>query len=304
MVLEAKDISPTFRLHTSSVVTDFVIDGTKLYAATDMGVVDIFDLNTKKIIDQILLEPIVTGRNVLAPSRIHSVDRFNGKTLIVSNSNKSAFRNVWIHENGMLKQIINKSKEMFIKKARFIDDERIMFGTFASEMILYDSSESYVVYNSHISQSTLGDIMLSEDHKKMVMSDESGEIRLIDVESSKVEQVLSSQNVDNVYRVAYSNGVIVSAGQDRRLGVYHIGGDSYHLKSDFLIYCAALSPSGTIAAYSSGVNNDLQLFNTKTKAKTHRLIGHFALINTITFMNEHELFSAGDEKDIFYWKLD
>ncbi len=300
--LPAKDILPLFRLHSVGFVSDFVVDQNRLYAANDRGTVDIFDLRTQKIVDRIVLEPIMTGQGELIPVRVNSVDRLNGKTLLVS-SGKNAFRDVWIHEKYTLKKIIDSKQELFIKKARFINDDRILFGTFASEMILYDNTERYQVYNSHVTQSTLGDIVLSADKKKMAMSDESGEIRIIDVESSRVEQVFSSENVDNVYRVAYNNGVIITAGQDRRVGVYQIGGESYHLKSDFLVYCVALSPDGKTGIYSSGENHDLQLFDTRTGKKGDRLIGHNAIVNKITFINEHELISVGDEKDIFLWRL-
>ncbi|MEA2110592.1 MAG: WD40 repeat domain-containing protein [Campylobacterota bacterium] len=301
--IQAKDITPTFRMHASGVVTDFVIDGTRLYAGTDMGRVDIFDLNSKKIVSQITLEPILTGRGELVPPRVQSVDRFNGKTLIVSAGTK-AFRNVYVHENGVLTKTIDESKELVVKEARFIDDERIMMGTFGAEMILYDTQEKFQAYKSHVSQSTFGDIALSEDHKKMIMSDESGSIRLIDIESSNVEQVLSSENLDNVYKVAYSSGVIITGGQDRKVGVYQLGKKAYHIKSDFLVYSVALSPSGKLGAYSSGADSKLQIFHTSDGRKTDCLIGHYAVVNTIKFMNEKELFSSGDEEDIFYWKLD
>ncbi len=303
VILYAEEIRPTFQLHTTSVVTDFVIDGTRLYAATDAGVVDIFDLNSKQIIEQILLEPIRTSRGEMAPARIHSVDRHNGKTLIVSDSNGSVFRSVWIYEAGSLRHVIGSEQQLLIKKARFINDEQLLLGTFASEIVLYDYAERSTRYKRHLSHSTLGDMMLDKEHRKMVMADESGTVRIIDVASGAVERVLDSENVDNIYRVAYRNGVVVTAGQDRRLGVYVPNEEAYHIQSDFLIYCAALSPSGNTAVYSSGTESDLQLFNIQTKVMGSRLVGHRALINTLLFLNEHELFSAGDERYIFYWQL-
>jgi len=300
--LEAKNISPIYRLHATGVVSDFVIDADKLYVATDRGTVDIFDLRTHKIIEQIIIAPLTTVRGEVIPARIHSVDRLNGKTLLLS-SGKNTFRNVWIYENHTLRQIVDETKELFIKEARFINDERIMLGTFGSEMILYDIAESFQVYKAQITQSAFGDMALGA-YKKMIMSDESGEVRVIDIESSKVEQVYTGQNLDNVYKVAYANGVIIAAGQDRRVAVYQEDMDSYYIKSDFLVYCVGISPSGKTGIYSSGVDSDLQLFNTKTKEKGDRLVGHFSTLNTITFINEKELFSSADEKDIFFWRID
>ena len=298
----AKDITPSLTFKAIGLVSDFVIDNNRLYVATDVGTVDIFDLHTQKIIQQIILPPVTTAMDDLVPARVLSVDRYNNKTLIVS-IGKDAFRNVWIYESNSLQQIVDERAKLTIKEARFVDDERLIYATFGSEIILHDTKENYQLYKTHISQSTLGDIVLNHDKTKMVFSDESGEIKLIDIQSSAVEQTYASENVDNVYHVAYSNEIIITAGQDRRVGVYQKGKKAYHIKSDFLVYCVGISPSGTTAVYSSGEENHLQLFNTKTKQKSHRLVGHKAIINQIKFINEKELFSAGRSQEVLYWRL-
>ena len=300
--INAKEIHPTFTLKSIGYVNDFVVVKDKLYAANDAGTVDIFDLKTKKIVNQIILNPTLTGRENLISPNIISVDHLNGKTLIVS-IGKKAYRNVWIYENHKLKQIMNESKKLTIKEAKFIDDEKIMLGTFGSDIILHDTTEKYNLYNSHISQSTLGDITLSHDKKKMIMSDESGEVKIVDVQSSQVDSRHSSQNVDNIYHVAYANGVVITAGQDRRVGVYQDGEKDYHIKSNFMVYCVGITPSGKTGIYSSGEQGDLQLFDTKTKQKGDVLVGHDGVINQIHFINEKELFSSQRANTIFFWRL-
>ena len=298
----AKDITPSLTFKAIGLVSDFVIDKNRLYVATDVGTVDIFDLHTQKIIQQIILPPVTTAMDDLVPARVLSVDRYNNKTLIVS-IGRDAFRNVWIYKSNSLQQIVDERAKLTIKEARFVDDEHLIYATFGSEIILHDTKENYQLYKTHISQSTLGDIALNHDKTKMIFSDESGEIKLIDIQSSTVEQTYASENVDNVYHVAYSNGIIITAGQDRRVGVYQKGKKAYHIKSDFLVYCVGISPSGKTAVYSSGEENHLQLFNTKTKRKSHRLVGHKAIINQIKFINEKELFSADRSQEVLYWRL-
>ena len=75
------------------------------------------------------------------------------------------------------------------------------------------------------------------------------------------------------------------------------------LVSDFLVYNVGLSPSAATGIYSSGVNHDLQLFDIMSRELTDRLLGHHAIVNKIVFLNEHILVSAGDENDIFFWRL-
>lgn len=298
----AKDIKPIFILETRDLVYDFVLDGANLYASNATGTIEIFDLFKQKKIDEIVLPPMYNIHGKQITSKILSVDRHNGKTLFVSTTLKG-FRDVWIHDGINLKHIIKAENKLAVKEARFIDDDKFILGTIAHEMILYNMSDSYKAYRKHLEQSTFSDVALSEDKKTMITSSESGRVTLTNVKTGEIIKILESQNVDNIYKIAYSNGNIITAGQDRRVGVYPKNMEPYYIKSDFLVYTASLSPSGKIGIYSSGEENYLQVFDIKTKEKKDRLIGHYSTPTTIKFFKENELFSAGDENKIFYWKI-
>lgn len=300
--LFAKDIRPTTVYKSVGFVNDFVVNGNRLFVAGDAGVVDVFDIKSAKIVNQISLPPLTSSIKQIIPADILSVDYLNGKLLILSVGDNS-YRNVWIYENNRLKQIIDEGKKLVIKRAKFVNDEKIMFATIGSDIMLYDTKEAYSLYNTHVSSSTMGDIALSFDKKEMAMSDESGEVNIIDVATSKVLKSHNSQNVDNVYKVAYSNGTIITAGQDRRVGVYQKNQKPYYINSDFLVFCVGLTPSGNLGIYSSGEENALQLFDIKTKVKYDRLVGHKNIVNNIAFINEKELFSSSRGNSVYYWKL-
>ncbi len=302
-LLDAKDISPSFKLKSIGFVNDFVVDGNYLYAANDMGTIDIFDIKKRKIINQIVLPPIISGRDKIIAANIMSVDYLNGKVLIVSMA-EGSYRNVWIYENYELKKIVDVEKKLTIKEARFLNDGQIIFGTLGSDVILHDTSEQYNVYKTHVSQSTIGDLMLSDDKSEIVFVDESGEVKILDAKTSKLKKSYNSQNVDHIYHVAYSNGTILTAGQDRRMAVYQDGVKDYHIKSDFLVYCVGLSKSAKTGIYSSNEQNDLQLFNPKTKELGDRLVGHQTSVNQIKFIDEHTLISSDGRYEIFYWNFD
>jgi WD40 repeat protein len=302
-LLYPKEIHPTFKLESMGFINDFAVHKSIIYLGNDEGSVDVFDLTTGKLINQIVLDLVTTRLGDLISPNVLSVDYLNGKLLIVS-TGAGSYRNVWIYQNLQLKKIIAEDKKLTIKEARFIDDEKLLLGTFSSEVILHDIGESYNVYKRHVTQSTLCDIQLSEDKTKVIMSDESGEIRLLDVKTSETLKVYDSQNVDKVYHVAYAKGVIVTAGQDRRVAVYQEGKKDYHIKSDFLVYCCGISPSGKVGIYSSNEKHHLQLFDTKTEKKLDTLIGHKGMVNQIKFINEKELFSVERSPYIYYWRLD
>ena len=298
----AKDIKPVATIEVSGLVSDFVEDTGLLYVGTDAGSVDIIDLTSRENVRKITFVPYKNAMGNFVPVRVHSVDRYQGKTLIVT-SDRSAYRNVWIEDGKKLSKIIDASRHLMPKRAFFSHDGKVVLGTFGSDVVLYDNNENFKLYDTHVSESTMGGMVLSADKKKMLLSDESGSVRLIDIESSQIEKTFSSEHVDNIYSVAYSQGIILTGGQDRRVGVYGQGTEDYHLKSDFLVYCVGLSPSGKIGVYSSGADNDLQLFNTSTKSRTDRLVGHYATPNKIMFIYENALISSGDESTIFFWVL-
>ncbi len=299
----AKEIHPTFKLKSMGIINDFVINDGKVYIANDAGSVDIFNLETQELIEQILLEPLHTKMGKIQSPNIISVDYLNGKVLIVSIGIYN-FRNVWIYENHELKNIVDDSKKLNIKEARFLNDEQIFYGTFASEIILQDTKEQYNLYKKHITQSTMGDIVLSKDKTKVVYSDESGEVRLIDAHTSETLKIFSSENVGNVYYVAYADETIITGGQDRRVGVYQLNEKPYHIKTEFLVYCVGITPDAKLGIYADGEEANLQLFNIKTKEKKDTLVGHSGIVGQIKFINNRELFSSERSNYLYYWQLD
>lgn len=301
-IVFAKDIIPFARFKSVGFVNDFTVHGDLLYVGNDMGTVDIFDIKTTKMINQISLPPITSSINKIIPADILSLDFMDEKLLILS-VGESGYRNVWIYENNTLKKIIGEDKKLSIKKARFTDGEKILLATLDSDIVLHDPLEKYNIYNTHISQSAMGDISLSEDKKNIIFCDESGSVKIVDAKNANILHSYSSQNVDNIFKVAYAQGVVITAGQDKRVGVYRQNKDSYHIKSDFLVYCVGITPSGKTGVYSSTQESILQLFDIDTKIKHTRLIGHKGVVNQIKFISETELFSSSRDNNVLYWKI-
>ena len=303
LTLYAKDIEPTFILKSKGFVNDFVFDEGKLYVANDEGSVEVFDLSTQELVDEIFIDPIYTTKLEWQNSRILSVDRRAGKTLLVSNA-KGPFRNVWLHDGKTLKHIIKVADKMPIKEARFITDNKFLFGTLGYEMILYTASDSYNSYTSHLEQSSFSDLELSEDKKTMVTASESGRVIVSDVKTGQMIKKLPVLNLDKVYQLSYRNGNIITGGEDRKVGVYPKDGKPYFIKSEFLVYSVGLTPSGKIGVYSCDEHSTLQLFDVETGEKKDKLFGLYAIPTTLKFYDEHGLFSAGYENKIFYWRID
>jgi len=300
--LFSREITPAFVMQSRGLVSDFVLDGFNLYVANDEGSVEIFDIAQRKKVDEIFILGNKTVMGEWVNPKILSVDRFQGKTLIVS-SGKNGYRNVWLHDGVKLKQIISIQRKLAVKEARFLDSENFIFGTLGYDMISYTLNDKYTTSQQHIEESAFSDLVMSEDKKTMVTASESGQVMLLESSSGKILKKFKPQNLDNIYKLAYKNGTIITAGQDRRVGVYPKEGNPYYLRSDFLVYAVGLSPSGKLGVYSSNEASDLQLFDVQTKKKLHLLKGQDSIPSTIKFFNEDGFFSAGYGNTIYYWYL-
>jgi len=300
--LLSKEITPAFTLQSRGLVSDFVLDGSKLYVANDEGSVEIFDFLNRKKVDEIFLPPINSLIDGLVPAKILSVDRNNNRTLIVSSA-QDGYRDVWLHDGVKLKQLISTKRKIAVKEARFLDDKNFIFGTLGYDMLSYTMNDSHMVFNEHIEDSSFSDMVMSEDRTTMVTASESGQVMLLDSKSGKLLKAFKPQNLDNIYKLAYKSGTIITAGQDRRVGVYPKDGKPYYLRSSFLVYAVGLSPSGKIGVYSSNENSDLQLFDVATGEKGHILKGQKSIPSTIKFFDEDGFFSAGYGNTIYYWYL-
>jgi hypothetical protein len=303
MELNAKDLKPSFVYEGSGAVTDLVYQDNRLYSATAEGKVDIYDTKEQKLIKSIEVPKIKDFIGDEVASKLYSVDVMDGKIMIASQG-KMGYRRVHIYEDNNLSEIINTSASYTIAKAKFIDKEHLLIALLSNELILYDIKNKKAVYREQISASKFSSFALNEKRDKVIIVDESGDLKLISVKDAKVLKELKGQNVDNVFQVDYKNGLIITAGQDRRCAIYSKDGKTAYFKNgSFLIYSAGLSPSGKIGGFAGDEHNNVMLFNTSTKSDLYKLGSHKATISSILFINESELFTASDDIHINHWKL-
>ena len=301
--LNAKTLEPTFIYEGSGGVTDLVYKNNKLYSATAEGAVDIYDTKEQKLIQTIKVPTIkdFTGEEVA--SKIYSVDIIDNKIMITSQG-KMGYRRVHIYADNNLTEVISTAQSYTISKAKFIDKEHLLIALLSNELILYDIKNKKALYREQITASKFSNFALNKKRDEVLLVDESGELRVISVKDGKILKIFKGQNVDNVFQVDYKNGIMITAGQDRRCAIYSKDGrKAYYKNGTFLIYSAGLSPSGEIGAFASDEQNNVILFNTSTKSDLYKLGSHKATLSKILFIDEKELFTASDDNHINYWKL-
>ncbi len=308
----AKDLTPTHVYTASGGVTDIVSSNGKIYVATQASSVDIFDLKTKELIQKIKVPQIKDFMGDVIDAKIYNVDIYKDKVLLTAQAPKG-FREIHIYSAKKLETVITIEKKMFISKAKFINDDEILFSLLSNEMYLYNYKTKKIIWQLSVKpedatfNSTFADFALNEDKTIAVVADESGDLKIVDIKKSKVIKVLAGKNLDKVFKVDFKNNKIITAGQDGRCVVYNLGNNSdYFLREEpnwFLIYGAGLSPNANFGAYASDENNNVTVFDINTKAKLFKLTQNLMTLSSILFINKNEIFVTTDSKKFNYYNL-
>ena len=302
--INAKDLAPTSSLLASGGVTDLVLNNDKLYVATAASSVDIFDIKTQEKINSIKMPQIKDFLGDIIDSKIYSVDVLEENILILSQGEKGG-RNLDIYKDGKIENIIKDTERLFIGRAKFLDENHIIYALLSNQVYLYDIKNKKIIKEIQVSQSKFSSFRLTQDKSKLVICDESGVISMLDSKSFEILKIFRYQNLDNVFQVDIKNNLILTAGQDRRAAVYNLDtNEAYYKEYSFLIYAAALSPSTKLAAVASDEENNVTIFDTNTQANLYKLTQNKATLSNILFLNENEIFVTSDAKQINYYKID
>jgi len=294
---------PILSFKASGSVVDMVYKNKKVYTATDAGVVDIFDYKTKKIIKRITVPKIKDFMGDEVDSTVFSVDEIDGQLMILSKS-KNGYNRVHIYKNSKKTLIIDYKKSLAIIKAKYLNKNTLILALLSNEIISYDIKNAKENYRVQVSGAKFSDFDLSEDKKTLVVTDESGDVNIFNTKNGKNTKTLTGQNLDNVFEIDYKQGVIATAGQDRRVAIYVPKfNSSYHIQANFIVYSVGLSPSGKIVAYASDENNNLTLQNTITKSIIGRFTGNSITLSNIVFINENEFLVASNSPTINVYKI-
>ena len=297
-------IPPEFSLKASGGVYDFILENNLLYVATDNGIIDIFNVKTRKKVKQFSLPQIkdFTGKNI--PAKIFSIDKIiNKDILLVTSQGNEGFTDVYIIENGKISKLFGQKDKLPIKRAVFIDRQTIFLGLLSSEIILYDLISKKQIYRKQLSTAVFSNFTTDITKALAITCEESGKLRFINIRTGKTIEIFKGQNLDNVYQTAYSKLTFVTAGQDRKVGVYKFNGDSYSLHADFLIYSVGISPSARFGAYPANENNDIVVFNINTKQKKTTLKGQKSTLTKIHFIDDNNIITSSEDPYIMFWKI-
>ena len=296
-------LKPLESIEINGTVKDMVLRENVLVVATDMGHIEIKDITTKKSLKNIEIPNVKDFMGETIPARVMSTDKIDNQYLLLSDSGKNGYSNLYIYDKNLTKILSAKDKKAIIK-ARFIDKEHVLLGYLSNEVALLDLKSKKEQYKVQLSESKFSDFALNINRSQAVFACESGVLNVVDVKTGKILKELKGQNLDNVYRVDFKNGMVSGAGQDRRGSIYDVRtGKGSYIAGDFLIYSTALSPTASRVAFAMDEQNNISIYNSSTKSKIALLKGQKSTLNVIIFQDENKIFSASDDSTILIWDL-
>ena len=306
-VLALTTIKPAHSIQSSGNVFDIVVSGNEVYLANGVGVIEVFERKSKTLKPILSLEYIKDFMGDSIGAKIYSIDKLGNRLLLSSQGNKG-YRNVFVYhlDTKKLTKIIGIDKKMYVKKSLFVDEKTIIMGLLSNQIILFDLEQNKKIYDKQINTSPFSDFALSQDKKTLATTDESGIVQILQVKNAKVIRRQKPTNLDKVYQIDYKNQATLTAGQDRKSVFYSTQPAkkrAYILEFDFLIYSCALNKDASLGAIAYNEDNDILIFDTKTKERKYNLHGQDATMTKIVFLDDNTLLSASESKTIHLWKL-
>ena len=297
--------TPVDTIEINGTAKDMVLHENRLIIATDMGHIEVYDSESGKKLKEISIPDVKDFMGDIMPARVMSADAIGEQFVLLSDSGKGGYSNLFIYKDETLTQLIGPEDKEAIIKVRFVDGTHLLLGYLSDEVALLDTQSKKELYKTQLSESKFSDFMLNEEKTQAVFSCESGILSIVDVKSGKVIEELQGQNVDNVYKVDFKSGKVSGAGQDRRGSVYNVKSKKgSYTEGEFLIYATALSPSAKKVAFAMDEKNNISIYNTASKSKIALLKGQKSTLNVIIFKDENRLFSASDDNTVMVWNIE
>ncbi len=299
----AKEVTPYRYVQASEAVSDFEKAGNTLIIGTEEGVIDIYDLENDKLVDQVKLPKF---KNILGDymrSLILSVDYSEERLLFISRV-LDGWRELYIYEDKALTKLIDRTEKMTLQEVKFVDAQRAVIMTMSNELILFDIKAKKILYRKQLNYASFSDMALDEEHNYLYTSDETPMITKIEINSGKIVDEYKKANKRDIFSIDYKNKMLLSGGKDKRVILYETPEKYRMTKGEFFIYGVALNPDASKAAFVKNEESSISVIDTDTMKESYLLLGHKQTIIKIDFYKENELITADEDDRLMFWRLD
>jgi len=293
--------NPIDKITFNGYISKVVFSKNYLVAGLESGDIVIKNFKTKKDIYVIKLPKIHDFMDEEIAMPIYSLDIQNDKILILAGGEDSK-REVFIF-NIKTKKLTHliETKDTFMK-ASFING-KILFAYLSDEISLYDIKTKRYIYRVQAGNYVFSTYQLNESKTLVAIGDESGAIKVLDIQTGKKIATLKGFNKEQTLSLDFKNGYILNASSDKRVAIYNLKTKNVSLELivKFLPYGATLSNDATKLAVQYDEKNDIIVYD-KYKNRLALLKGHTMALNGISFIDNKTILSFSPA-EILIWRL-
>ncbi|MRI59034.1 MAG: hypothetical protein C6H99_05965 [Epsilonproteobacteria bacterium] len=298
------DLKPIQEAKIEGAVLDMVLGDGKIFIATDASRVLVLDQNFS-IQKEIKVRQIKDFMGELNNADIYSIDYVNGTILYLAQA-EDGYSELFLYRDGKKINVLDKSKMMYAKAAKFVDEKRAVLALMSDEVVLYDLEAKKVLKKAKAGEYFYSVMSMDPDRKYIAIGDEGGEVVVIDPKTLQKVKAFKDINKDKILSI-YINDNLVAAGSraDKTLALYDIisGATKVVKNPDFFIYVTGLSPDNALVVYGDNEKYILKVLDTNSLSLRYRLVGHKNIVNVVRFEDEKTIITGSETGEIKKWRL-
>ena len=282
------------------MVLESVINGNLIFAATQNGRINCFNLKTRTKEKNLLhLKP---RTNASFPPSVFSVALSPEGNLLAAGT---SIGKVFVFDPrsfSLLKTIVITGIENILV-VRFLNEKQLLLGLMDGTVRLIAWRKNKEIYRVKVELDPVNNIRLSQNRQSMAVTTGASTIKILTAADGKLVQELEGHK-DTIYGLVFSgNRRLFSGSKDMTLRFWNLatGNGKVLYKSSFFINSVAWNGKNLIAFHLP--NYEIGIMNYLTGRIMKRLQGHSAFINTLIFISPDRLLSSGNDARIFVHKI-
>jgi WD40 repeat protein len=300
----AQTLTPYKKITFNGYISKIAYNDKYLITGLENGEIVIKEFKTLKNLASIKLPKIHDFMGDLISMPIYSLDISpDNQKLMILAEGEDAKRELFIYnlQTGKLNHIFTTKETLM--KGNFITDNKIFFALLSDEALMYDLKSKKNLYRTQIGNYVFSTYALSKDKKIAIFGDESGALKVVDINTGKKIKELAGYNKDKTLSCDIQKNLAINGSSDMRVAIYDIqsGYEKLGIKVKFLPYGASLSPDTSIFAVQYDEQNDIAVYSVYKKL-LYILKGHTMALNGIKFLDEKTIISFSPA-EIIIWKL-
>jgi WD40 repeat protein len=291
-------------------ISKVAVSQTQMAVGLENGKIQFWKWGEKNLSQEVTLPQIedFMGDKIAMP--IYSLDFSpDGSKLLIVGGGEDGKRNVFVYnlETGKLDKIWET--KITLMKGAFTNDGKIFFALLSDEALLFNPDTKKIEYRKQVGNYVFSQWAIEPERKLAVFGDESGAIKVVDIDTGEVLKIIDGYNKDKTVALNFNGEYIANGSADTRISLYNYRNGSYVLKfkNQFIPYGVATSPDNRYFAYQLNENNDIEVMDLKSGDDNESrqkivLKGHTMALNGMKFLDNTRLLSYSPA-ELIIWNL-